>query len=102
MTTPCLDSSGQRPQFSGMAKVEIYTKAFCPYCSRAKQLLTSKNAPFEEFDITMGGPKRAEMLQRSNGGTTVPQIFIDGKHVGGSDDLGSLERQGKLDALLFP
>jgi glutaredoxin 3 len=85
-----------------MAKVEIYTKAFCPYCSRAMQLLTSKNAQVEEFDITMGGPKRAEMLQRANGGVTVPQIFIDGKHVGGSDDLAALERQGKLDALLAP
>ena len=85
-----------------MAKVEIYTKAFCPYCTRAKQLLTSKRAQFEEFDISMGGPKRAEMIQRANGGTTVPQIFIDGKHVGGSDDLAALERQGKLDALLTP
>ena len=85
-----------------MATVEIYTKAFCPYCSRAKQLLGSKHAEFEEFDITMGGPKRAEMVQRANGGTTVPQIFIDGRHVGGSDDLAALERQGKLDALLTP
>lgn len=83
-----------------MAKVEIYTKAFCGYCARAKALLNDKGVSFEEYDITMGGPKRAEMLERSNGGVTVPQIFIDGSHVGGSDDLGKLNREGKLDALL--
>lgn len=83
-----------------MAKVEIYTKAFCPYCSRAMKLLSSKQVEVEEFDITMGGPKRAEMLERANGGTTVPQIFINGTHVGGSDDLAALEQAGKLDALL--
>lgn len=83
-----------------MAKVEIYTKAFCPYCTRAKALLDGKGAAFEEFDITMGGPKRAEMLQRANGRSTVPQVFIDGRHIGGSDDLAALDRQGKLDPLL--
>ena len=83
-----------------MAKIEIYTKAFCPYCSRAMKLLSSKNVEIEEVDITMGGTKRTEMLSRSNGGTTVPQVFINGKHVGGSDDLAALERAGKLDALL--
>jgi len=83
-----------------MAKVEIYTKSGCPYCVRAKSLLGSKGVAFEEFDITMGGPKRAEMLARANGGWTVPQIFIDDAHVGGSDDLAALERAGKLDPLL--
>ena len=83
-----------------MARVELYTKAFCGFCSRAKRLLDAKRVPYEEYDITMGGPKRAEMLQRSNGRTTVPQIFIDGHHVGGSDDLYELEREGRLDALL--
>ena len=83
-----------------MAQVEIYTKAFCGYCARAKSLLRDKGVEFEEFDITMGGPKREEMLGRSNGGTTVPQIFIDGQHVGGSDDLAALNRDGKLDAML--
>lgn len=83
-----------------MAKVEIYTKAFCPYCSRALRLLGSKGVRVEEYDITMGGPKRAEMLERANGGTTVPQIFIDGKHVGGSDDLAALDRAGDLDQFL--
>lgn len=83
-----------------MAKVEIYTKSWCPYCHRAKQLLASKNVPFEEFDITMGGPKRDEMLARSNGGTTVPQIFIDGAHIGGCDELVALDEAGRLDPLL--
>ena len=83
-----------------MARVEIYTKAFCGYCVRAKRLLDAKGAPYEEFDITYGGPKRAEMLQRAHGRSTVPQIFIDGQHVGGSDDLYALEGEGRLDALL--
>lgn len=83
-----------------MAKVEIYTKAFCPYCARAMSLLRKKEAAIEEYDITMGGPKRAEMIERSNGRMTVPQIFIDGRHVGGSDDLAALERDGALDPLL--
>jgi glutaredoxin 3 len=83
-----------------MPKVEIYTKAFCPYCSRAKALLETKGVDFEEYDISMGGPKRAEMLARANGGSTVPQIFIDDRHVGGCDDVFALDRQGKLDPLL--
>lgn len=83
-----------------MSHVEIYTKAFCGYCVRAKALLESKGVPFEEYDITMGGPKRTEMLERSNGGRTVPQIFIDGRHIGGSDKLAALDAAGKLDPLL--
>lgn len=83
-----------------MARVEIYTKAFCPYCTRALRLLASKGVKLEEHDITMGGPGRAEMIQRANGRTTVPQIFIDGRHIGGSDDLAALDRQGGLDPLL--
>lgn len=83
-----------------MKKVEIYTKAFCPYCARALRLLNEKRVAFAEYDITMGGPKRAEMLERANGGTTVPQIFIDGRHVGGSDDLVALDQAGELDTML--
>ena len=83
-----------------MAHVEIYTKFLCPYCSRAKQLLSDKGVQYEETDITMGGTAREQMLSRSNGRTTVPQIFINGRHVGGSDDLAALEREGKLDAML--
>ena len=84
-----------------MARIEIYTKFLCPYCTRARALLKSKGVEdVEEYDITMGGPRRAEMLERSNGRTTVPQIFIDGRHIGGSDDLAALDRAGGLDPLL--
>jgi glutaredoxin 3 len=83
-----------------MAKIEIYTKAFCPYCSRAKALLDGKQVDYEEFDITMDAAKRKEMIQRAEGRSTVPQIFIDDKHIGGSDDLSALDRQGGLDSLL--
>ena len=83
-----------------MAKVEIYTKMWCPYCTRAKRLLADKGADFAEYDITMGGPQRAEMIKRANGRSTVPQIFIDDRHIGGSDDLAALEQAGKLDPLL--
>lgn len=83
-----------------MAKVEIYTKLGCPYCQRAKRLLAAKDAAFEEYDITLGGPQRAEMVERAGGRTTVPQIFIDGRHIGGSDDLAALDQQGGLDPLL--
>lgn len=83
-----------------MAHVELYTKAFCGYCARAKALLTEKGIAFEEYDISSGGPRRQEMLNRAKGGSTVPQIFIDDRHVGGSDDLAALNRQGKLDPLL--
>jgi len=81
-------------------QIEIYTKAFCGYCHRAKRLLDSKGVTYEEYDITMGGPKRAEMLERKPDATTVPQIFIDGQAIGGSDDLARLDRDGKLDSLL--
>ena len=83
-----------------MSQVEIYTKMFCPYCARAKKLLGDKGVDFEEYEISMGGEKRQEMIQRAGGRTTVPQIFIDGRHIGGSDDLAALEQQGKLDSLL--
>jgi glutaredoxin 3 len=83
-----------------MAKVEIYTKFMCPYCARALRLLSSKGVEPEDFDVTMGGPKKAEMVERSGGRMTMPQIFIDGRHVGGSDDLAALEAAGELDGLL--
>lgn len=83
-----------------MALVEIYTKMFCPYCADAKALLRSKGTEFTEYDISLGGPKRAEMLGRAPGRSTVPQIFIDGRHVGGCDDLYALDRTGGLDPLL--
>lgn len=83
-----------------MARVEIYTKFHCPYCARAKKLLESRGVEYEEYEISMDTAKRAEMLQRANGRTTVPQIFIDDSHIGGSDDLAALEQSGKLDPLL--
>ncbi len=83
-----------------MNKIEIYTKFLCPYCTRAKALLTAKGVAFEEIDISMGGVRRTEMLERSGGRQTVPQIFINGDHVGGCDDLLALDRAGKLDTLL--
>lgn len=83
-----------------MAKIEMYTKAFCPYCARAMRLFDEKGAAIEEIDITFGGPRRGEMIERSGGRTTVPQIFIDGRHIGGSDELAALEAEGGLDPLL--
>jgi len=80
--------------------IDIYTKFACPFCVRAKHLLTSKGAEFNEYDITMGGAKRDEMLARAPEARTVPQIFIGETHVGGSDDLAALEQAGELDALL--
>jgi len=82
------------------AKVEIYTRMFCGYCYRAKRLLESKGVEFTEYDITMDGAKRDEMRARAPGATTVPQIFIDGVPVGGSDDLAALDRAGKLEGML--
>ncbi len=81
------------------AKVEIYTKFACPYCFRAKLLLENKGAAYTETDAS-GGPNRDEMLARANGSSTVPQIFIDGLHVGGCDDLFALNEAGKLDPML--
>ncbi|CUS55748.1 MULTISPECIES: glutaredoxin 3 [unclassified Hyphomonas] len=83
-----------------MADVTIYTRQFCPYCTRAVSLLKSKNVNFNEIDAGMDAQKKAEMVERSGGGRTFPQIFIGDKHVGGCDDMMALERSGKLDSLL--
>jgi glutaredoxin 3 len=82
-----------------MAKIEMYTTPFCGYCARAKSLLEKKGAAYEEVDVMMDEKKRAEMRERSKR-STVPQIFINGQHVGGSDELAALEQAGKLDPLL--
>lgn len=82
-----------------MADVVIYTRPFCGYCSRAVSLLTEKGADFEEIEAGMDPKLRQEMMEKS-GRSTFPQIFIDGKHIGGCDDMMALERSGKLDALL--
>ena len=83
-----------------VSKVEIYTKWGCPYCARAKALLDSKGVAYEEYDITLGGPKKAEMMARVPNARTVPQVLIADQAIGGSDDLAALDRAGKLDAML--
>ena len=83
-----------------MPNVEIYSKMTCPYCWRAKRLLESKGVRYEEHPVDMGGARRQEMIRRAHGRTTVPQIFIDGRHIGGCDDLMALDSAGKLDPLL--
>jgi glutaredoxin 3 len=87
-----------------MPMIEIYTQPWCPYCSRAMRLLAGKGAPMgidlREIEAPHGSPERAESVRRSGGLTSVPQIFIDGRHVGGCDDLMALDRKGELDGLL--
>jgi len=83
-----------------MPKVEIYTTLFCPFCSRALALLDKKGVAYEELDAPHGSQARRDAIERSGGRTTVPQIFINGQAIGGSDELAALERAGKLDPLL--
>ncbi len=83
-----------------MATVEIYTTPICGFCHRAKRLLSSKGVSYAEVNVMLHPSRRAEMIQRANGGRTVPQVFIGGKHIGGSDELAALESAGKLDTLL--
>jgi glutaredoxin 3 len=83
-----------------MANVEIYTTSLCPYCAKAKTLLRKKNVKFHEIDVSGNHALRSTMQTRSGGRTSVPQIFIDGKHVGGCDDLHALDSAKQLDALL--
>ena len=78
----------------------MYTTPICPYCARARGLLQDKGVAFEEIDVFMDNDNRKTMEQRAGGRTSVPQIFIDGKHIGGCDELMALERAGKLDAML--
>ena len=81
-------------------KVEIYTQPWCPYCVRAKALLDRKGVAYTEIEAPHGTAERAEAIRRSGGRTSVPQVFIDGASIGGSDDLAALERAGELDRLL--
>ena len=83
-----------------MPEVEIYTQPWCPFCARAMSLLSSKGVAFREIDAPHGSAERQESVRRSGGRTTVPQIFIDGRHIGGCDDLVALDRAGQLDPLL--
>lgn len=82
-----------------MAKVEIYYWTTCPYCNRARALLDSKGVKYEGYDITDDEAAREKMVERTGGSRTVPQIFIDGKHIGGCDDIHALDKQGELDKL---
>lgn len=83
-----------------MSDVEIYTQPWCPFCERAMHVLSTKGVAFKEIEASHGSPARTEARERSGGRTTVPQIFIDGRHIGGCDDLVALERSGRLDSLL--
>jgi glutaredoxin 3 len=83
-----------------MAEIEVYTQPWCPYCARAVNLLTRKGVSFREIEAPHGTPERAESIRRAGGRTTVPQIFIDGRHIGGSDELVALDSNGQLDRLL--
>ncbi|MCY4550109.1 MAG: glutaredoxin 3 [Defluviicoccus sp.] len=83
-----------------MSRIEVYSSLWCPFCSRAKALLKRKGVAYEEIDVDRDPNLRQQMMRRAGGQRTVPQIFIDGRHVGGSDDLADLERAGELDALL--
>jgi len=84
----------------GVAEIEMYTTMFCPYCSRARALLRGKGVAFVDIDIGEDPERRAEMIERARGRATVPQIFIDGEHIGGCDDLIAIDRAGKLDRKL--
>ena len=83
-----------------MAEVELYTTTFCPYCARARLLLERKGVPYADIDIIEQPERRDKMIRRAGGRTSVPQIFINGEHIGGSDELVALERAGTLDAKL--
>ena len=81
-------------------RVIVYSTPFCGYCSAAKRLLTAKGADITEIDVMFESQRRDEMIERSGGRRTVPQIFIDGRHIGGYDDLSALDKTGELDRLL--
>ena len=85
-----------------MPEIDIYTQPWCPYCARAVNLLTKKGVPFREIDAPHGSAERADSIRRAGGRTTVPQIFLDGRHIGGSDELAALDAKGALDPLLRP
>ena len=83
-----------------MPEIEVYTQPWCPYCSRALHLLSGKGVAFREIDAPHGTPERAESVRRAGGRSSVPQIFVDGRHIGGSDELAALDAKGQLDKLL--
>jgi glutaredoxin 3 len=95
-----LDPPFTKPHIRPMPKIEIYTQPFCGYCYRAKKLLDDKGVAYEEIDVMEQPSRRGEMVERTGGRTTTPQIFIDGMGIGGSDEMAALNHAGKLDKLL--
>ncbi len=83
-------------------RIEIYTQPGCPYCTRALRLLTQKGVAFQEINAPGGTPERLASIERSGGRTSVPQVFVNGSHLGDSTELAALDRAGKLDAILHP
>jgi glutaredoxin 3 len=83
-----------------MKKIEIYTSPFCPFCREAKNLLMAKNVTYREIDVSIDSKKKEEMVQRAGGKTSVPEIFVDDKLIGGCDEIYGLEKEGKLDGVL--
>jgi glutaredoxin 3 len=100
MSSKAVPAGGAGKSARGMVRVEIYTTPSCPYCWRAKRLLQTKEIPFAEIDLWQEPGRRAEMVQRAEGRRTVPQLFIDGRGIGGSDELIDLDARGALDTLL--
>jgi glutaredoxin 3 len=89
-----------RGEAKTMVEVELYTTMYCPYCSRARALLQRKGVAYVDIDIAEEPARRGEMIRRAQGRSTVPQIFINGEHIGGYDDLAALDRAGELDPKL--
>lgn len=83
-----------------MAKIEIFTQTFCPYCARAKKLLSGKGVTFEEIDLFVDPARKKEMIERAGGARTVPQVFVDGKHIGDCDGIHAMDARGELDRAL--
>jgi glutaredoxin 3 len=83
-----------------MATIEIFTQSFCPYCARAKKLLSAKGVPFQEIDLFAEPARRREMIERAGGARTVPQVFVDGRHIGDCDGIHAMDARGELDRVL--
>ncbi len=94
------NAGARRPEGVALARIEIYSSMLCGYSHRARKLLESKGVAFEEIDVMLRPGRRAEMVQRSGGRTSVPQIFVDGRHLGNCEELYALEAAGKLGAIL--
>ena len=94
------DEPDERPVQAGRPRVEIYTKDYCGFCRRAKALLRDRGVEFHEIDVSWEPVTEGQMIERAGGAYTVPQVFIDGRHIGGGDELTALDATGELDRLL--